>query len=254
MSSWGPAAPHPPTPELLPRATGSVGVSNSVRFHLHDLQPTGSEGSKNFWLRLRGSDGEGILSHSDRTLFPPSASPHTKLAGRGGDRTPPPGSVGCQGPPARGAQPCVWFSHSRDQVWGPLGSFRDTASARPAQALLQASKAQEWAGVWTAAGETLRFLEETGGRSDSRQPSSPHGLPSPHPGTLARTQQPPQRRPNQRAVPGDGLCRIWEAGEAPPGAGGAGAERQRHFRQAGPAVCIQQVRAARPEDTGHLVP
>ena len=177
----GPRSAPPPNPRAPALSHRIRWVSNSVCFHLHDLQPTGSEASKNFWLRLWGSNGEGVLGHSDGTLFPPSASPHTKLAGRGGDRTPPPGSVGCQGPPARGAQPCVWFSHSRDQVWGPLWSFRDTASARPAQALLQASKAQEWAGVWTAAGETLRFLEETGGHSDSRRPFSPRGLPSPHP-------------------------------------------------------------------------
>lgn len=184
---------------------------------------------------------------------PPSASLHTKLAGRGGDRTPSPGSVGCQGPPARGAQPCVWFSHSRDQAWGPLGSFQGQGFSQACPGPLQPSKAREPAGVCTAAGETLRFLEETVGRSDSRRPSSPRDLPPP-PGTLARTQQPPQRRPNQRAEPGDGLCRVWEAGEAPPGAGGDGAERQRHFRQAGPTVCVQQVRAARPENTGRLVP
>lgn len=38
-----------------------MGVSNFGCFHLHDPQPMGSEGSKKFWLRLRGSDGEGIL-------------------------------------------------------------------------------------------------------------------------------------------------------------------------------------------------
>lgn len=46
--SWGPAALHPPTPELLPQATGSVGVSNSVRFHLHDLQQQGVRGQRTF--------------------------------------------------------------------------------------------------------------------------------------------------------------------------------------------------------------
>lgn len=64
----------------------------------------------------------------------------------------PPGSVGCQGPPAQGAQPRVWFSHSRDQVRGPLGSFMHTASAGPTPALLQASEAWEWAGVSPADG------------------------------------------------------------------------------------------------------
>lgn len=70
--------PTPPTPEPLPRATGSTGVSNLGRFHLHDPQATGSERLKNFRLHLRGSDGEGILGPPDRTPPAPRASPHTQ--------------------------------------------------------------------------------------------------------------------------------------------------------------------------------
>lgn len=90
--------PTPPTPEPLPQATGSIGVSNLGRFHLHDPQATGSEQS-NFRLHLRGSDGAGILGPPDRTPPAPRASPHTQVAGRGGERTPPSRFSGVSGAP-----------------------------------------------------------------------------------------------------------------------------------------------------------
>lgn len=120
--SWDPCSPQPQSPCPKPRNLSGFltwGVSTSTT-----PQAMGSEGSENFWLRFLGRDGDGILSHPDRTSSYPPAPPHTQRQlnwRRGGGRQYSALQVqwGVRAS-ALETQLCVWFSHSRDEVWGHL--------------------------------------------------------------------------------------------------------------------------------------
>ena len=120
-----PGTPATSNPELLPKPwnlsgflTWGVSISTIP-------QAMGSEGSENFWLRFLGHDGEGILGHPDRTSsHTPAPLPTQRQLnvgrGREGGRTRHSRFSGVSRASALETQLSVWFSHSRDEVWGHL--------------------------------------------------------------------------------------------------------------------------------------
>lgn len=115
---------QPPTPEPLPQTTESVRISNLGRFHFHNpLRQWGvrglrTSGSVSWAVMGKASSATQIGPHPTRQCLPPHKG---SWIGGGGGRQDSALQVqwGVRAS-ALETQLCVWFSHSRDEVWGHL--------------------------------------------------------------------------------------------------------------------------------------